>query len=143
MIVQFIWIMSIYASAAALVQLLHHREVARKAARTGKRLHYILITRNHEAVVEWYIRMLAVYAFWMGRPLYVTVMDDGSVDGTLEVASRLAIGGSSIGFAPVTRVGEAGLRKETVLDLRMREQPLPMRMMRLPESRRYRSKQGE
>lgn len=68
MIAQLISIVSIYASAAALVHILHRREESREAMRPGKRLHYILITRNHEAVVEWYIRMLAVYAFgWADR----------------------------------------------------------------------------
>jgi hypothetical protein len=146
MIAQLIWIMSIYASAAALVHILHHREETREAARPGKRLHYILITCNHEAVVEWYIRMLAVHAFWIGRPLYVTLMDDGSKDGTLAVASRIARSGSSIRFAPVTPhysiMGEAELRKEIVLDLRTQEQSLPLRIMRLPGSRGYGSKHG-
>ncbi|NOU79258.1 hypothetical protein GC101_10235 [Paenibacillus sp. LMG 31459] len=147
MIAQLIWIVSIYASAAALVHILHRREESREARRPGKRLHYILITRNHEAVVEWYIRMLAVYAFWMGRPLYVTLMDDGSLDGTLAVASRLDCSGSSIRFAPVmphyNTLGEAEHRKENVLDLRTQEQPFPLKMMRLPGSRGYGSKHGE
>ncbi|NQX47186.1 hypothetical protein HQN87_17785 [Paenibacillus tritici] len=146
MIAQLIWIMCIYASAAALVQLLHHREETRAAARTGKRLHYILITRNHEAVVEWYLRVLAVHALWIGRPLYVTVLDDGSEDGTLAIASRMAYHSSSIececaSAIPLYSLTGGNERGQGVtVDLRVQEPLLPLRIMRLPGSR---VKQGE
>jgi hypothetical protein len=147
MIVQLIWIVSIYASAAALVHILHYREQIREAAQPGKRIHYTLITRNHESVVEWYIRVLAVYAFFSRRPFYVILMDDGSEDGTMAVASRLACYSSSIEFQPVMPLNrsrdEAELRQGIVVDLRRQEQPLPLRIMQLPGSRGYGSKHGE
>lgn len=74
-------------------------------------------------------------------------MDDGSLDGTLAVASRLDCSGSSIRFAPIMphykTLGEAEHLKENVLDLRTQEQPFPLKMMRLPGSRGYGSKHGE
>ncbi|WP_342547759.1 hypothetical protein NST69_28665 [Paenibacillus sp. FSL P2-0089] len=147
MIAQLIWIISIYASAAALVQLLHHREETRAAARTGKRLHYILITRNHEAVVEWYLRVFAVYACWIGRPLQITLVDDGSEDRTMAVASRMAYHNSSIEFAPAVPffglADRAELRQGVTVDLRGQEPLLPLRMMRLPGSGKFPSKPGE
>ena len=147
MIAQLIWIITIYASAAALVHILHHREKTRRSEWTGKRLQYILITRNHESVVEWYIRILAVHAFLIGRPLYVTVMDDGSEDGTMAVASRMASHGSPIELAPAMALygsqSQSEYRQGIMVDLRMQEQPLPLRIMQLPGSRGYRSKRGE
>lgn len=147
MIAQLIWIMCIYASAAALVHILHHQAKTRAAARTGKRLHYILITRNHEAVVEWYLRVLAIYALCTGRTLQVTVVDDGSEDGTMAVASRMAYHSSSIECAPAVPVhsllGGSQLRQGVTVDLRAQEPLLPLRIMRLPGSRGYRSKSGE
>ncbi|WNS42656.1 hypothetical protein [Paenibacillus sp. MMS20-IR301] len=141
MITQLIWIMSIYATAAALVQLLHHRGKTREHVRPGKRLQYILITRNHEAVVEWYIRILAFHASWAGSPLQVTVADDSSADGTLNIASRLDVCSS-----PVLSLYSGGNGNEPpermVVDLRMQEPRLPLRMMRLPGSGGYGSKHG-
>ncbi|WP_340026154.1 glycosyltransferase family A protein [Paenibacillus sp. FSL K6-1096] len=142
MIAQLIWIMCIYASAAALVHLLHHQGKTRAAARTGKRLHYILITRNHEAVVEWYLRVLAIYAFCTGRPLQVTVVDDGSEDGTLAVASRMAYHSSSIECAPAMPLPTL-LGGSQLVDLRAQEPLLPLRIMQLPGSRGERSKPGK
>ncbi|WP_405104803.1 hypothetical protein MHH28_19835 [Paenibacillus sp. FSL K6-1217] len=147
MIAQLIWIITIYASAAALVQLLHYREVTRAAARTGKRLHYILITRNHEAVVEWYLRVFAVHACWIGRPLHITLVDDGSEDGTMAVASRMAYYNSSIEFAPAVSsyvlADRDELRQGVTVDLRVQEPLLPLRIMQLPGSRGCPSKHGE
>ncbi|MEK3900530.1 MULTISPECIES: glycosyltransferase family A protein [unclassified Paenibacillus] len=146
MIAQLIWIIAIYASAAALVQLLHHREETRAAARTGKRLHYILITRNHEAVVEWYLRVFVVHAYWIGKPLRVTLVDDGSEDRTMAVASRMAYYNSSIEFAPAVPLyglADRDTLQGVTVDLRVQEPLLPLRMMRLPGSGSSPSKHGE
>lgn len=143
MIAQLIWIMCIYASAAALVHLLHHQAQSRAAAGSGrKRLHYILITRNHEAVVEWYLRVLAIYALCTGRTLQVTVVDDGSEDGTMAVASRMAYHSSSIECAPVMPLPSL-LGGSQLVDLRAPEPLLPLRIMQLPGSRGDRSKPGK
>jgi hypothetical protein len=122
MVAQLIWIAAVYASAVVLVHILHHRKHAREVMRTGKRLHYILITRNHEAVIEGYIRMLAFHAFWTGILYQVTLLDDGSEDETLAIASKLACGGSAINFAPLmhwySRQAEDVSQREIVIDLR-------------------------
>ncbi|WP_342563321.1 hypothetical protein NST84_28210 [Paenibacillus sp. FSL R7-0345] len=123
MVAQLIWIAAVYGSAVALVHILQHRERIRYAGRISKRIHYILITRNHEAVIEGYIRMLAWRAFWAGRTYQVTLLDDESRDGTVAVAARLARSGSLIEFAPLMQLYryEDGPepQRQTVIDLRM------------------------
>lgn len=122
MVAQLIWIAAVYASAVVLVHILHHREHTGRVIRSGKRLHYILITRNHETVIEGYIRMMDFRAFWTGRLYQVTLLDDGSKDGTLAIASRMAQNGSAIDFAPLMQFplqGDNDLQREIVIDLRM------------------------
>ncbi|WP_310830521.1 hypothetical protein [Paenibacillus pedocola] len=123
MVAQLIWIVAVYASAVVLIHILHHREHTRRVMRSGKRIHYFLITRNHEAVIEGYIRMLAFHAFWTGILYQVTVLDDESKDGTLAVATKLAYSGSAIDIAPLMHfrsvAGEDEYQREIVIDLRM------------------------
>ncbi len=118
MVAQLIWIAAVYGLAVALVHILKHRERTRHAGRFSKRLHYILITRNHEAVIEGYIRMLAWRAFRAGKAYQVTLMDDESRDSTVAVAVRLARSGSAIEFVPLMQL-QGMQERQTVIDLRM------------------------
>lgn len=118
MVAQLIWIAAVYGLAVALVHILKHRERTRHAGRFSKRLHYILITRNHEAVIEGYIRMLAWQAFRAGKAYQVTLMDDESRDSTVAVAVRLARSGSAIEFVPLMQL-QGMQERQTVIDLRM------------------------
>ncbi|OMF92304.1 hypothetical protein [Paenibacillus sp. FSL R7-0273] len=122
MVAQLIWIAAVYGLAVALVHILQHREHTRHAGRFSKRLHYILITRNHEAVIEGYIRLLAWQAFRAGKAYQVTLMDDESRDGTVAVAARLARSGSMIEFVPLLQLyrfqDSPEPQQQTVIDLR-------------------------
>ncbi|MFD1776709.1 hypothetical protein ACFSF2_22830, partial [Paenibacillus rhizophilus] len=85
MMAQLIWIGAVYASAVMCVHALKFREKMQAARETGKWLHYILIARNHESVVEGIIRAMTLQSFLTGKRLRVTFMDDGSSDGTLRI----------------------------------------------------------
>ncbi|OMD51279.1 hypothetical protein BSK56_05240 [Paenibacillus borealis] len=147
MVAQLIWIAVIYGSAVVLVHILRNRELTRQTARSGKRLHYILITRNHEAVVEWYIRVIGIHAFLTGKLFRVTVMDDDSSDDTIAVASRLAYSGSSIDVARFMHnrslQAESPLQQGILVDLRFPGTTAPLPFMRMPESGGYQSERGE
>jgi hypothetical protein len=148
MVAQLLWIAAVYGSAVALVHILHHCKPIRQKTWTGKRLHYVLITRNHEAVVEWYIRVIGLHAFLTGKLFRVTVMDDGSMDGTLAVASRMArSSGGTIDFAPVMQghdlQTESCPQPNIVVDLRLPDQSVPLTFMRMPGSGGYGSKRSE
>ncbi|WP_379129866.1 hypothetical protein [Paenibacillus sp. sgz500958] len=87
MVAQLIWIAAVYASAVILVQIFRIREESKQSPRTGKWMHYVLITRNHESVVEWYIRALGFHSFITGKQLRLTLVDDGSSDDTMMLVS--------------------------------------------------------
>ncbi|MNO34614.1 hypothetical protein D3C76_246540 [compost metagenome] len=147
MVAQLIWIAAIYVFAVLLVHLLHKREKSRQRSQSGKRLHYILITRNHEYVVEWYIRALTFHALLSGKRLQATLMDDGSSDATMDVALRLAQNGSALEFAPAVPIGilesDPGLQPGIIVDLREPGQTMPLPFLQMPWSKGCRAKRGE
>ncbi|OKP85575.1 hypothetical protein A3842_03115 [Paenibacillus sp. P3E] len=147
MVAQLIWIAAIYVFAVVLVHMLSKREQSRQGSQSGKRLHYILITRNHEYVVEWYIRALTLHSLLSGKMLQVTLMDDGSNDATLDVATRLAQNGSALEFVPAMPVcafeSDLNLQSGIVVDLRGTGQSVPLPFLQIPWSRGCRSKRGE
>lgn len=51
---------------------------------------YLLITRNNELQLEWYLRSLLVLSWVKGRKIRVKVLDEGSTDDTCGIALKLA-----------------------------------------------------
>ncbi|GIO35215.1 hypothetical protein J41TS12_00760 [Paenibacillus antibioticophila] len=82
------WIVVGYGLAALLVHLLHRRFL-RRTQKDVLETHYILVTRNHELQLEWYIRALSWYARIRGECIRVTVLDQASEDDTLAILRRL------------------------------------------------------
>ncbi|WP_379157216.1 hypothetical protein [Paenibacillus sp. sgz5001063] len=147
MVAQLIWIAAIYVFAVVLVHMLSKRERSRQGSPTGKRIQYILITRNHEYVVEWYIRALTFHSLMSGKILQVTLMDDGSSDATLDIATRLARNGSALELIPARPIcsleSDHELQSGVIVDLRGTGQPVPLPFLQMPWSRGCRSKRGE
>jgi hypothetical protein len=130
MAIQLAWILLVYGLAAAVVRLLYLRHAAelQTGHRKGpdkRRIHYILITSNHEQWVEWVVRVLAAYSYLLNRSLHISVIDDQSEDHTVGILERLGrTGGFELAVisGPLTtgspaielQAGEA----QAVLDLR-------------------------
>lgn len=89
MVAHLLWILAVYGIAALLVHIIHARHLRRNGKDTKRRMHYVLITSNHERQVEWYLRALSLYALMSGTRIRVTVLDDQSHDDTLRIVERL------------------------------------------------------
>lgn len=145
MVAQLIWIAAVYVSAAVIIHMLHNREQRRQSQRVVKWVHYILIARNQESVVEWYIRALTFHAFLTGKRLRVTFMDDDSGDRTLGIVSRMVRSGCSIDLTTslYNFQAEEDLQNQgIVVDLRLSGQPIPLPFMAMPGSRGCESKRN-
>ncbi|MEG6590025.1 hypothetical protein [Paenibacillus barengoltzii] len=81
------WILFSYGLAAALVHVLHG--IVQQGKRKNRRVHYILVTSNHENQMEWYLRALSWYARLRGLELRVTVLDESSQDDTLAILRKI------------------------------------------------------
>jgi hypothetical protein len=146
MVAQLIWIVAVYAAAVALVHVLHIREKANQKREPGKWIQYTLITRNHESVVEWYIRALAFHAFLTGKTLRVLVMDDGSSDGTMKIVSKMAQSGTSLDLATVMPIRSQEENRElhgVILDLRLSGQDVGWSFIQAAGSRGSKSSHGD
>ncbi|MOA48632.1 hypothetical protein D3C78_1713950 [compost metagenome] len=74
-------------------------------------------------------------------------MDDGSSDATMDVALRLALGGSALEFAPSVPISflesDRKLQPGIIVDLRESGQAVPLPFLQMPWSKECRSKRGE
>jgi hypothetical protein len=84
MIVGLCWIVGSYALCIGMVHLIRRLNQARRKNQVP--IHYLLLTRNNQTQIEWYLRYLAFIAWWQGRSFKVTLLDDGSTDDTLAIA---------------------------------------------------------
>ncbi|MWV46600.1 hypothetical protein GRF59_23615 [Paenibacillus sp. HJL G12] len=116
MLTPLMWILTVYALAAVAVHVYH----AWQKRRNTRRIHYILVTSNHERQIEWYIRALGLYALFTGKRLGLTVLDLNSDDDTLGIIQRLeGIAGVELSiskdFSILSRGGEPNVK---IIDLR-------------------------
>lgn len=116
MLTPLMWILTVYALAAVAVHVYHGWQ-KRKDTR---RIHYILVTSNHERQIEWYIRALGLYAVVTGKRFRLTVLDFHSNDDTLGIIERLeGIAGMELSvskdFSILNRAGEPDVK---IIDLR-------------------------
>lgn len=82
-------IIGAYGLAAAIL----HGAYAVKHRRGGAACTtFLLITRNNELQVEWYLRSLLFVSRLRGRKIQIAVSDEGSEDDTLAIIRKLAAG---------------------------------------------------
>lgn len=100
------WILFSYGLAAAMVHLVHG-QYRRMQPKARKRMHYVLVTHNHEQQMEWYLRALDWYGRWRGDSVKVTVLDEASDDNTIAIVERLKHQeGMELNLARLNAVGE-------------------------------------
>lgn len=115
MVAHLLWILAIYGVAVVLVHVLHARRHGGESSQQRPRMHYVLITSNHERQVEWYLRALSLYALLSGTRVRVTVLDDRSVDDTLRIIHRLVnLSGIELTVGEWNSVVDAGVGLSTV-----------------------------
>lgn len=85
MIEALLWIIGSYGTCIALVHIAHawgQRKV--KPIR-----HFVLVSHNNQLQVEWYVRLLLLFAWVKGQPMKITVVDEGSTDDTISIVSKI------------------------------------------------------
>lgn len=85
-------IIGCYALAAAAVHLAY---VFTRKRRRAER-HYVLLARNEQHMMEWYIRSIRRLSHRTGEEVKVTVINQGSEDDTLQIAGRFARSGMKV-----------------------------------------------
>ena len=89
------YILLCYGVAAIAVHAMYRWHVHRHP-KSVKRVHYVLITQNHENQMEWVLRVLHWYSKMKGIALRVTLLDNESNDDTLAIAQKMQTHGMEI-----------------------------------------------
>lgn len=89
------YILLCYGVAAIAVHAMYRWHVHRRP-KSVKRVHYVLITQNHENQMEWVLRALHWYCKMKGIALRVTLLDNESNDDTLAIAQKMQTHGMEI-----------------------------------------------
>ncbi|MFB9327044.1 hypothetical protein ACFFSY_14035 [Paenibacillus aurantiacus] len=88
-----LWVIGCYVVAAALVH------AAFQLRRKPKAEHYVLLAGNEQHRMEWYMRGLRRYSHRSGKEVQVTIIDRGSEDDTVRIASLFAKKGMDVQLA--------------------------------------------
>lgn len=81
-----LWILGCYGISIAV---LHVMLVARKGG-SKKQAKVLLVTKNNQNQIEWYIRSLFFFSRMKGSEVRVTIFDEGSSDDTIQIIERLS-----------------------------------------------------
>jgi hypothetical protein len=81
-----LWIVGCYGISIALLHLCFGKQQVLKR----KAVKVLLITKNNQTQIEWYIRSLFFVSRLRGRELSATILDEGSTDETLKIIERLS-----------------------------------------------------
>jgi hypothetical protein len=88
MVTGLLWMMVGYGMAIGGVHWMHHKHL-HPAYQAKRRTIYILVTRDNQLQIEWYIRSLSFFALLKGTAISVYVRDEGSTDDTLKIVERM------------------------------------------------------
>jgi hypothetical protein len=80
-----LWMMVGYGIAIAGVHWVHYKHLHH----TRRKTIYVLVTRDNQLQIEWYLRSLSFFALLKGTAISVFVRDEGSTDDTLKIVDRM------------------------------------------------------
>lgn len=100
----------VYAAGAFAV----HAAYRRCGGHVPGAKHYVLHTMNDQRHVEWAVRSLTLFCWLSGKPVTITIVDEGSTDDTLEIVRRLS---RRHGFCIRSAAEDTGVKAVPVLDI--------------------------
>lgn len=94
MIMVLLWIVGSYGTCIIALHVIYYLQCHNMDCQgwRGKMMHYVLITRNNQLQIEWYVRSLQFIAWLKGRNMALWIYDEGSTDDTLNIVSRIGKG---------------------------------------------------
>ncbi|MCY9660494.1 hypothetical protein P5G65_14460 [Paenibacillus chondroitinus] len=81
-----LWILGCYGISIAVLHLLFGARKGRKK----KPAKVLLVTKNNQNQIEWYIRSLFFFSGLKGYEVTATIYDEGSSDDTRQIIERLS-----------------------------------------------------
>ncbi|MFV9510499.1 hypothetical protein [Tepidibacillus sp. LV47] len=85
-----LWIICLYGIVLLGFRFLYSHFCMKLAKEIEKEnLHYLILAKDNQSIIEWVIRSLWFNECTDGKPIKITIMDFGSSDDTLEIIHRL------------------------------------------------------
>ncbi|WP_400162305.1 glycosyltransferase family 2 protein [Brevibacillus sp. TJ4] len=82
-----IWLLAVYVCSSLLVMLLDRWAKQMRSGVEYPYVHYRLLVRDSEQVLESTVRLLLFRSYWSGKPVRITLHDEGSIDDTPQIAA--------------------------------------------------------
>ncbi|MDQ0902953.1 MULTISPECIES: hypothetical protein [unclassified Paenibacillus] len=81
-----LWILGCYGISIAVLHLL----LGTRRGGSKKTANVLLVTKNNQNQIEWYIRSLFFFSRFKGNEVKATIFDEGSSDDTRKIIERLS-----------------------------------------------------
>ncbi|MEC0227881.1 hypothetical protein [Paenibacillus alba] len=81
-----LWILGCYGISIAVLHLLFGNQ----KGKSKKQTKILLVTKNNQNQIEWYIRSLFFFTRLKGNEVTATIFDEGSSDDTRKIIERLS-----------------------------------------------------
>ena len=81
-----LWILGCYGISIAVLHLL----LGTRRGGSKKPTNVLLVTKNNQNQIEWYIRSLFFFSRFKGNEVKATIFDEGSSDDTRKIIERLS-----------------------------------------------------
>lgn len=82
-----IWLLAAYGCSSLLVVLANRWTNRMSSGADLPHEHYRLLVHDSEQVLERVVRRLLFRSFWSGKPIRISLLDDGSIDDTAYIAT--------------------------------------------------------
>jgi hypothetical protein len=82
-----VWLLAAYGCSSLLVMLADRWANRMSSGAERSYEHYWLLVQDSEQVVERAVRRLMNRSYWSGKPIRISLIDDGSVDDTAKIAA--------------------------------------------------------
>lgn len=122
MMIGLLWIFGIYGLSVALMHLIHWSQLRKGRPRA---IRHIVLVKNNQHHVEWFLRCLLFFSYWRGRYVTVTVFDEGAGDDTMAIVRHFAERYDNID------IGDAGEDLDAFIDNHAEERIIVTRLSHL------------
>lgn len=82
-----VWLFAAYGCSSLLVMLAYRWANQMSSGADLPYVHYRLLVHDSEQVLERVIRQLLFRSVWSGKPIRISLQDEGSVDDTTRIAA--------------------------------------------------------
>ncbi|MFS0919237.1 glycosyltransferase family 2 protein [Brevibacillus sp. 179-C 1.1 NHS] len=84
-----VWLLAAFGCSSLLVMIAERWTNRTDSVSELPHEHYRLLVHNSEQVLERVVRSLLFRSYWSGRPIRITLIDEGSDDDTKQMAAVL------------------------------------------------------